>query len=195
MSPHRLRSRSGNVFVFYLLPLLFLGLLTIAARPQDQQGSSKMQQSMAREVYHQLALVPRLTVFDNLQYQVNGNNVTLSGEVANPVNKSDAESAVKRIEGVGTVTDNIKVLPLSPMDNQIRTAEFRAIYGFPSLQKYAEFAVQSIHIIVDGGHVTLEGKVDSQADKDAAGVRANTVPNVFSVQNNLQVGNTEAQGH
>ena len=195
MSPQRLRSRSGNVFVFYLLPLLFLGLLTIAARPQDPQGSSKIQQSMNREVYHQLVLVPRLTVFDNLQYQVNGNNVTLSGEVANPVNKSDAESAVKRIEGVGTVTDNIKVLPLSPMDNQIRTAEFRAIYGFPSLQKYAEYAVQSIHIIVDGGHVTLEGNVDSQADKDAAGVRANTVSNVFSVQNNLQVGNPEAQGH
>lgn len=195
MSSQRLRSRSGNVFVFYLLPLMFLGLLTIAARPQDPQASSKMQQSVTREVYHQLVLLPHLTVFDNLNYQVSGNNVTLSGDVANPINKSDAESAVKGIEGVGTVTDNIKVLPLSPMDNQIRMAEFRAIYGFPSLQKYSEFAVQSIHIIVDGGHVTLDGKVDSEADKDAAGVRANTVPNVFSVQNNLQVDNTQQQGH
>lgn len=195
MPSQRLRSRSGNVFVFYLLPLMFLGLLTIAARPQDPKGSSKMQDSMTREVYHQLVLLPHLTVFDNLQYQVNGNNVTLSGEVSQPINKSDAESAIKSIEGVGTVTDNIKVLPLSPMDNQIRLAEFRAIYGFPSLQKYAEYAVQSIHIIVDNGHVTLEGKVDSQADKDTANVRANTVPNVFSVQNNLQVSSSDAQGH
>lgn len=196
MPSQRLRTRSGNVFVFYLLPLMFLGLLTIAARPQDQQGSSKMQDSMTREVYHQLVLLPHLTVFDNLQYQVSGNNVTLSGEVSQPINKSDAESAIKGIEGVGSVTDNIKVLPLSPMDNQIRMAEFRAIYGFPSLQKYAQYAVQSIHIIVDNGHVTLDGKVDSQADKDAANVRANTVANVFSVQNNLQVGNSGgAQGH
>ncbi len=197
MSSRRLRTRSGNVFVFYLLPLAFLGLLTIAARPQDPAAPSKEQQSMSREVYHQLVLLPHLTVFDNLQYEVNGNNVTLSGEVTQPVDKSDADSAVKNIEGVGNVTDNIKVLPLSPMDNQIRIAEFRSIYGFPSLQKYAQFAVQSIHIIVDGGHVTLDGVVDSEADKDAAGVRANTVSNVFSVTNNLKVSGSQEQqqGH
>lgn len=188
MSPQRLRSRSSNVFVFYLLPLAVLGMLTIAARPQDTRDSSHQQQGVTREVYHQLVLLPHLTVFDNIEYQVNGDNVTLSGEVSQPINKSDAESAVKSIEGIGTVTDNMKVLPLSPMDDQIRMAEFRAIYSFPSLQKYAQYAVQSIHIIVENGHVTLEGAVDNQADKDAANVRANSVPNVFSVTNNLKVG-------
>jgi hyperosmotically inducible protein len=163
-------------------------MLTIAARPQDTRDSAHEQQNLAREVYHQLVLLPHLTVFDNLEYQVNGNNVTLSGEVSEPINKSDAESAVKSVEGIGNVTNNIKVLPLSPMDNQIRMAEFRAIYSFPSLQKYAQNAVQSIHIIVDNGHVTLEGVVDNQADKDAANIRANSVPNVFSVTNNLKVG-------
>jgi hyperosmotically inducible protein len=176
------------VFVFYLLPLALLGMLTIAARPQDTRDTSHEQQNLTREVYHQLVLLPHLTVFDNVQYQVNGDNVTLSGAVTQPINKSDAESAVKSVEGIRTVTDNLKVLPLSPMDNQIRMAEFRAIYSFPSLQKYAQYAVQSIHIIVENGHVTLEGVVDTQADKDAANVRANSVANVFSVTNNLKVG-------
>jgi hyperosmotically inducible protein len=190
MSSQRMRNRSGNLFVFYVLPLALLAVLTVAARPQDQvAAASREQQGISKEIYHQLLLLPHLTVFDNLAYQVNGNNVTLTGETSQPINKSDAETAVKGVEGIGTVTNNIKVLPLSPMDDQIRMAEFRSIYGFPSLQRYSQSAVQSIHIIVDNGHVTLEGQVDSQADKDAAGVRANTVANVFSVTNNLQVGN------
>jgi hyperosmotically inducible periplasmic protein len=182
----------SNRFVFCLLPLTLLALVTAAASPQAARDMSKEQQNLSREVYHQLALLPHLTVFDNLQYQVNGDNVILAGETSQPINKSDAESAVKSIEGVGNVTNNIQVLPLSPMDDQIRLAEFRAIYSFPSLQKYAQFAVQSIHIIVDNGHVTLEGMVDSEADKDAAGLRANSVANVFSVTNNLKVGGRPA---
>lgn len=188
MSSHRFRHRSSNFFVFYVLPLTLLGLLTIAARPQDSQNSSREDAAMSREVYHQIGLLPRLSVFDLVSYKVDDGTVTLSGEVTEPVKKSDAESAVKDVEGVKKVENNIKVLPLSPMDERIRRAEFRAIYSFPSLQKYAWYSVQSIHIIVDNGHVTLEGWVDNQADKDAAGVRANTVPGVFSVQNNLQVG-------
>jgi hyperosmotically inducible protein len=165
-----------------------MGLVATAARSQGQRDNAREQQNLSREVYHQLVLLPHLTVFDNLQYQVNGDNVTLSGETSQPVNKSDAETAIKGIEGIGTITNNIKVLPLSPMDDQIRRAEFGAIYSFPSLQKYAWNSVQSIHIIVENGHVTLEGVVDSQADKDAANVRANSVSNVFSVTNNLKVG-------
>jgi hyperosmotically inducible periplasmic protein len=182
----------GNRLVFYLLPFTVIALLAAAASAQAARDTPKEQKGLSREVYHQLALLPHLTVFDNLQYQVNGNNVTLAGETSQPINKSDAESAVKSIEGVGNVTNNIKVLPLSPMDNQTRIAEFHAIYSFPSLEKYAQFATQTIHIIVDNGHVTLEGLVDSQADKDAAGLRANSVPNVFSVTNNLQVGDRPA---
>jgi hyperosmotically inducible periplasmic protein len=186
---YRLRNRSSNFFVFYLLPLLLLGLITIAARPQDP-SNSREQSSLTREVYHQLELLPRLSVFDNIGFTVSGNTVTLTGVVTQPYKKSDAESAVKSVEGVSNVQDDIKVLPLSPNDEQIRRAEFKAIYSFPSLQKYAWYSVQSIHIIVENGHVTLEGMVDNQADKDAAGVRANSVPGVFSVTNNLKVGQT-----
>lgn len=189
MSAYRLHNRSSNFFFFYLLPLTLLGLVTIAARPQDP-ANSREEKGLTREVYHQLELLPRLSVFDNIGFAVNGNNVTLSGEVTQPVKKSDAESAVKSVEGVGNVQDNIKVLPLSPNDERLRQQEFKAIYSFPSLQKYAWYSVQSIHIIVDNGHVTLEGMVDNEADKDAANVRANSVPGVFSVTNKLQVGQT-----
>lgn len=189
MSAYRLHNRSSNFFVFYLLPLALLGLVTIAARPQDP-ANSREEKGLTREVYHQLELLPRLSVFDNIGFAVNGNSVTLSGEVTQPVKKSDAESAVKSVEGVGNVQDNIKVLPLSPNDERLRQQEFKAIYSFPSLQKYAWYSVQSIHIIVDNGHVTLEGMVDNEADKDAANVRANSVPGVFSVTNKLQVGQT-----
>jgi len=103
------------------------------------------------------------------------------------VNKDDAEKAVKGIEGVTKVDNQVEVLPLSPMDAQTRQAEFRAIYSEPQLQRYAMGTMASIHIIVDNGHVTLVGWVDNEGDKNVAGIRANSVPNVFSVTNNLQI--------
>jgi hyperosmotically inducible periplasmic protein len=153
-------------------------------------GAAAAQQSenyIQREVLHELRMLPYYTVFDDLKFQVQGTHVTLSGEVVNPTLKSDAVAAVKHIQGVTDVTDDIKVLPLSPDDQRIRAAEYRAIYGEPQLQKYAWAAVQGIHIIVDTGHVTLEGVVDNESDKNVANIRANSVPGVFSVQNNLQV--------
>jgi osmotically-inducible protein OsmY len=143
--------------------------------------------SLRREVNHELTLVPRYSVFDILQYRVNGNDVTLTGAVVNPTLKSDAENAVKHIEGVEKIDNRIEVLPPSPMDDQLRWAEYRAIYSQPSLSRYGIGMLQSIHIIVKGGHVTLEGNVDSEADKDAANIFANGVPNVFSVTNDLIV--------
>lgn len=151
--------------------------------PVSAQGEERIQ----REVRHQLLLLPRLSVFDNLAYKVNGYTVTLMGQVTDPVEKSDAENTVKHIEGVEKVDNQIEVLPLSPMDNDIRRRVFAAIYGFPSLQKYAMPVVKPIRIIVKNGHVTLEGVVDSDADKNTAGIRAKSVPGVFSVNNNLQV--------
>ena len=186
---HNSKSAPGQskYFIIFVLPMLLASLVG-AAHPQGQRDDAREERILAREVYHQLVVLPHLSVFDNLTFEVHGDNVTLGGATSQPINKSDAEAAVKSIEGVASITNNIKVLPLSPMDDQIRHAEFRAIYSFPSLQKYAWFSVQSIHIIVENGHVTLEGMVDSQADKDAAGVRANGVPNVFSVTNNLRIG-------
>jgi hyperosmotically inducible protein len=175
----------------YSLAALLVLSAPIAARAQQQaaspRGAAATQNTIVREVHHELVMLPWYSVFDNLSYRVDGDHVTLMGQVTRPTLKSDAEAAVKHIEGVQGVDNQIEVLPNSPDDDQIRRAEFRAIYSQPSLQRYAEGAVQQIHIIVNNGHVTLEGFVTSQADKDVANVTANTVPNVFSVTNNLTV--------
>ena len=143
---------------------------------------------LEREVRHQLVMLPYYTIFDDLAFHVDGSTVTLVGAVTNPTLKSDAGNVVKGIEGVTQVNNQIKVLPLSPMDWQIRRAEFRAIYGYPQIgDRYGHQALPSIHIIVENGHVTLEGVVANQGDKNLIGIRANTVPNVFSVTNNLRV--------
>jgi hyperosmotically inducible protein len=143
---------------------------------------------IAKEVRHQLVTLPFYGVFDDLAFRVDGGTVTLLGAVTQPVLKSDAERAVKRVEGVTQVINNIEVLPLSPNDDQIRRAEYRAIYGDPSLSdRYGFRAVPSIHIIVKNGHVMLEGVVANQADKTLINARANMVPGVFSVTNNLLV--------
>jgi hyperosmotically inducible protein len=135
-----------------------------------------------------LVMLPWYSVFDNLAYKVEGDKVTLYGQVTRPTLKSDAETAVKGVEGVTTVVNNIEVLPPSPMDDQLRRALYRAIYGDAGLSRYAEQAVPSIHIIVKNGSVTLEGAVGNEMDKNLAGMRANQVPNVFSVKNNLVIG-------
>jgi hyperosmotically inducible protein len=154
----------------------------LAAKSKDNQ-----RYDLADKVRHELVMLPYFSVFDNLTYRVDGNTVTLSGEVTRPVLKSDAERAVKHVEGVAQVVNRIDVLPLSPFDSQIRRAEYRAIFGYSSLYRYALGTIPSIHIIVDRGHVTLEGVVGSETDKNLAGIRANGVSGVFSVTNNLQV--------
>ena len=179
------------VFVFAMCIALSASSSSAAAPvPDKNQASGAVGNSeavLANQVRHQLVMLPWYSVFDNLQYTVQGNEVILSGEVVRPVLKDDAASAVKRIKGVQEVDDQIEVLPLSSFDNQIRFAELHEIYSFPSLQRCGLGAIPSIHIIVKNGSVTLEGVVDNQTDKDLAGLRANSVPNVFSVTNNLRV--------
>jgi hyperosmotically inducible protein len=143
---------------------------------------------IAQEVRHQLVMLPYYGIFDDLAFRVEGNSVTLLGQVTRPTLKSDAENVVKRIEGVGQVVNNIEVLPLSPMDDQTRAAVYRAIFGDPSIStRYGFRALPSIHILVKNGHVTLEGMVANEGDKNLINIRANGVSNVFSVTNNLQV--------
>jgi hyperosmotically inducible protein len=149
--------------------------------------TAKPTDPMAERVRHQLAMLPYYNVFDTLSFRVNDGVVTLFGEVTSPILKDDAGRTVKRIEGVQRVDNQIEVLPLSPFDNQIRRAMFRAIYGYGPLQRYAWGPVPAIHIIVKDGHVTLEGVVSSDQDKQLAYLRANGVPSVFSVRNNLRV--------
>jgi hyperosmotically inducible protein len=142
---------------------------------------------LARAVRHQLLMLPYYSVFDNLEFRVDGYKVTLMGEVVRPTLKSDAENVVKRIEGVERVVNKIKVLPTSFLDDRIRRATYRAIYRHPVLQRYALQPVPPIHIIVDHGHVTLVGVVGNEMDKNVAYLQANSVPDVFSVANKLRV--------
>ncbi len=170
-----------------LLVFPTLLLMASAAWAQANQAPPQAEERLMREVRHQLLLLPRLSVFDNLEYKVEGYKVTLMGQVTNPTLKSDAENVVKHIEGVEQVDNKIEVLPTSPMDDALRLKLYAAIYGYPPLQKYAMPVVKPIRIIVKNGNVTLEGVVDSEADKNMAGLRANSVPGVFSVTNNLRV--------
>ncbi|OLC83738.1 MAG: hypothetical protein AUH66_02160 [Acidobacteria bacterium 13_1_40CM_4_57_6] len=186
-----MRKELRALFVMALLAAPYMGLpYSATAQPREnkkQRSELKYGEKLSKEVRHQLVMLPWYSVFDNLAYQVEGDKVILHGQVTRPVLKSDAESVVKSIEGVASVVNNIEVLPLSPMDDQLRRAVFRAIYGDAGLSRYSVQAVPSIHIIVKNGNVTLEGVVDNETDKNLANLRANAVPNVFSVKNNLVV--------
>lgn len=171
--------------------LVFPALLLLASAAWGQGNQAPVppqaEQRLVKEVRHQLLLLPRLSVFDNLSYKVEGYKVTLIGQVTQPVEKSDAENAVKHIEGVEQVDNQIEVLPTSPMDDGLRRQLYVSIYGYAPLQKYAMPVVKPIRIIVKNGHVTLEGVVDSDTDKNMAEIRAKSVSGVFSVNDNLQV--------
>jgi len=168
--------------------LFAVALLTGAAVLGQHGQHAISSERITREVRHELVMLPYYGVFDNLAYRVDGSTVTLFGQVTRPTLKSDAEGAVKHIEGVERIINQIQVLPLSSFDDQTRIAVYRAIYGHPGLDRYALQAVPSIHIIVSNGNVTLEGVVDSQADRDQANIRASAVPGVFKVTNNLRAG-------
>jgi hyperosmotically inducible periplasmic protein len=167
----------------------FVGPSIAAIRQQVPAARATPQKDVTikREVRHELVMLPWYSVFDNLAYRVSGGRVTLEGQVVRPSLRSDAEAAVRKIEGVESVDNQIEILPTSINDDQTRQAEFRAIYSQSSLQRYAEGAVPPIHIIVKDGHVTLEGVVATEADKSIANIQANAVPGVFSVTNNLVV--------
>ena len=172
------------------LPVLVFTLLSIAALgfAQDRDHpSAKAQERITREVRHELLMLPYFGVFDNIAFKVDGYTVTLLGQVVRPSLKSDAGNVVKQIEGVEKVVNQIEVLPTSPMDDRLRLQLYRAIYGYPALEKYALGVQKPIRIIVKNGHVSLEGVVDNETDKNLAGLRANGVPGIFSVTNNLQV--------
>ncbi len=157
----------------------------VLSSQQDQKG---IHNRLIQEVRHQLLLLPYYGVFDNLEYSVQGvDTVVLTGQVVRPTLKSDAESTIRRLEGVGKVVNEIEVLPYSSDDDKIRMAEYRAVYSKPGLEKYAVRAVPPIHIIVKNGDVTLVGVVANEADKNLAGIAAQAVPGTFHVTNNLRV--------
>jgi hyperosmotically inducible protein len=168
---------------------LFLSVGAMASEPTiSGQGIAAGQTNVQKNVRHELNMLAYVNAFDYMTFTVDANgNVTLNGEVTNPVVKSDAANVVKRVEGVGQVKNKIQVLPLSFFDNGLRARLYRTIYGYGPLQRYAMGVEKPIRIIVENGHVTLLGVVDNQGDKILAGMRANGVPGIFSVDNQLMV--------
>ena len=169
------------------LALVVLVCSALVSAQKQPTYSPKAQARITKEVQHNIRMLPDFGVFDNIAFKLNGYDVILLGQVINPSLKSEAEHAVKRIEGVERVENRIEVLPPSGNDDRLRRDVFISIYRYGPLQHYGVGSNRPIHIIVDHGHVTLEGVVDRQSDKNMAGIRANGVPGVFSVQNNLVV--------
>jgi hyperosmotically inducible periplasmic protein len=178
-----------------LLGVMLLVSPGIAAKDKDDNkhfdpyvNGPANETRLVQEVRHQLVTLPYYGVFDDIGFNVNGSTVTLVGEVTQPVLKDDAGRVVKRVEGVTNVVNNIEVLPLSPNDDRIRRAVYRAIYADPALStRYGFRALPSIHIIVKNGRVRLEGVVANEGDRNIAGIRANGVSGVFAVDNQLRV--------
>lgn len=151
-------------------------------------------EDLSKAVRHEVLMYPRYTLWDDISYRVSNGNVELTGAVSQPYKKDDLGRLVKHIPGVETVTNEIKVLPLSPNDDRLRLQIARAIYRDPNLSRYAMGAVPSIHIIVDNGHVTLTGAVMSAMDKQIAGMRASGAGMSFGpVENRLTIDNSPSK--
>jgi len=180
-------------FLRYVFPIVlaFSMALTIGVSGAlASTGVNPDASAITNQVQHQLAMLPWYGVFDHLSFQVNGTEVTLSGQVISEhaTTRDDAAKFVKSISGVTKVVNNIEVLPPSPFDNQIRRAEYRTVFSQADLGRYTMGAIPQVHIIVKNGHVSLEGVVMNEMDKNMAGIFANSVPGVFSVENNLRIG-------
>lgn len=148
---------------------------------------NRINDRFTERIRKELVKIPTYGIYDNLGFEVKGNDVILYGQVVRPSTRTEAERRVRRIEGVDNVINNIEVLPVSSSDDGIRRRVSRAIFRSGNLYRYAMGANPSIHIIVNHGHVTLDGVVSSKMDSQLANMAANQVPGVFSVTNNLRV--------
>jgi len=167
-----------------------LGAVLLSAPVRaDQNAPSTASSDLSAKVRHGLVTLPFYSIYDDLNYTVNGDTVTLTGQVIRPTLKSDAAAVVKRIPGVASVTNQIEVLPLSDWDNRVRRAVYLTLFNANSpLFRYSFGADPSIHIIVENGHVTLKGFVSSKSDKQIATMYVQGIFGVFSVTNDLIVG-------
>lgn len=177
-----------------LVAALVVAASVAAAAPADRMSERAAFEQLAKKVRKELVTLPWYGVFDNLAYQIDGSTVTLSGQVVQPSTRKDAERRVRKLKGVERVVNNIEVLPLSSFDDSIRANTYRALFGWNSpLFRYGRGVNPSIHIVVSGGHVTLEGVVTNEGDRRLAYMLVNSVPGVFSVTNNLRNENVRAR--
>jgi len=183
------KNYSISQFAIGIFATLLLSIVPAVALANPVQGAIDPQ--LARRVRRELVTLPYYGVFDNLAYSLNGGTVTLYGQVVRPTTRSDAEGRIKRLNGVTRVVNNIKVLPLSRFDDNIRVATYRSIARTGGLYRYLQGTNPSLHIVVDRGHVTLEGVVSSSSDRTLAYMAANRVPGTFSVRNNLRIEGEE----
>lgn len=173
--------------IYAITVMACIAFFVQAVAQGDKKFSAKAQERITKEVRHRILMLPDFGTFDNIAFKLNGYDVVLFGQVVEPSLKSDAEKVVKKIEGVEHVENRIEVLPTSGNDDRLRRDLFNAIYRYEPLQHYGVGSNRPIRIIVNHGNVTLEGVVDRESDKNMAGIRANGVPGVFSVRNNLVV--------
>ena len=167
-----------------LIPAMVLSIMLLTPLTLSAQAAPDIDE----QVRHELVMMPYYQVFDWINFETDGNTVTLLGEVTKPLLKSDAEKAVKRIAGVKQVINKIEVLPYSPNDDRIRISMYRAVYANPNFTRYAIRAYGPIHIIVNNGDVRLMGSVLTKTDKNIAGIIARGVEGVFTVTNDLLIG-------
>lgn len=180
-------AKFGAYLAAGVLAVMPLAAAAVVAPEADSIAHREMK--LAERVRHEIVMLPYLGVFDNIFIRVEGDRVTLEGQVIRPTLRSDAGRVAARVEGVEAVDNKIEVLPLSRFDDDIRLGVLRAIYGSPALQPYAMNPRGPIRIIVKKGNVTLEGLVLREMDKAIAGIQANQVHGVFSVNNILRVEN------
>ena len=171
-------------------------LLSLSAVPVMAQRSSSVETNpqLSKQIRRELVTLPYYGVFDNLAYRVDGSTVTLYGQVVRSSTRSDAARRIKGLRGVTRVVNNIKVLPLSRFDDNIRVATYRSIARMGGLYRYLQGTNPSIHIVVNNGHVSLEGVVANNSDRSLAKMAANQVSGVFSVTNNLRVERSSGIG-
>ncbi|MBA3323683.1 MAG: BON domain-containing protein [Pyrinomonadaceae bacterium] len=178
--------KNNNLVLVIALMLAFTG-----AAPAKAGAQALSHQQLAKKVRQELVTLPLYGVFDNLAYQIEGGTVTLYGQVVKPVTRKDAERRIAKLPGVKTLVNNIEVLPLSNFDDELRVRTYRAVFSSGGLYRYGRGVNPSIHIVINRGHVTLEGVVANEADSQIANLAARSVPGVFSVTNNLRAESSE----
>lgn len=178
-----------------LLATVLIATSAAVAAPKGGKEEAGSYQQIVKQVRHELVTLPYYGVFDNLAYKVEGDTVTLYGQVVRPSTRSDAERRVAKIKGVSRVVNQIEVLPLSSFDDAARINTYRALERTGGLYRYLLGANPSLHIIVNRGHLTLEGVVANKADKDLAYIVARSVPGVFSVTNHLRAERGEDEAY
>ena len=167
----------------------------IAAASTSSNAGPVTDATLERQIRHEILMYPRYSIWDDISFRVRNGQVELFGAVNQPFKKSDIARIIQRVPGVTSVADQVRVLPLSKFDDRLRIQVARAVYGDPVLNRYALQAVGPIHIIVENGHVTLTGVVNSEMEKNVAGIRANGAGMSFgAVTNSLRVENSVRKG-